>query len=186
MKKLNRMSILIVEDEVEIRQILVETLKDVDAHIHQAKDGIEALEFIQNNAVDLVLSDINMPRMDGLELLEHTSRDFPELFTIVITALGDKEIILNALKLHAYDFFEKPIDNQVVITKVKNILDVIMNRKLLKLTLKEWMVQKFSNLEMASFEQKSINEQNELLKAALEIFKLKSMSQNSKASRDVG
>jgi len=173
---LNTLNVLIVDDEPELREFLVEILSELSISLFEAADGVEALEVLGRESIDLILTDINMPKMGGFELLENVSSKYPDILTIVITTLGDKDTVLKALKLHAYDFFEKPLKNDIVISKVEHVLEVCYNRKLLNLALKEWMMSRFSNLQLSKFEEKSIQEQNQLLEAALKIFKLKSLS----------
>lgn len=171
--------ILVVDDEPEIREIIMEILGETDATILSASNGEEALIVIDRYPIDLIISDVNMPKMGGFELLKQVHQNHPDILTIIITSAGDKETILKALQLHAFDFFEKPITADFLISKVKNILEVCNNKKLLKLALKEWMLQRFSKLELSDFEKKSLNEQNAILKATLEILKFKSLSKSN-------
>lgn len=173
-------NILVVEDEIEISDLIVDLLSETGANILTAYDGVEALKVIENNAIDLILTDVHMPEMDGLELLSEVNKHHPDILSIIITSVGDKETVLKALQLNAFDFFEKPLSPNILIAKVGNTLEICKNRRLLKLALREWMLQKFSKLELSDFESKTMNEQNDILKATLEIFKLKSLSNMKK------
>jgi len=101
-------TILIVDDEEIIRDLCARALKDY--HILQAENGQEALKLLDRQEVDLVLADIMMPIMNGLDLLLQVKERDPSQLVIVMTGYSDKDIILRALKAHADDFIQKPIN----------------------------------------------------------------------------
>lgn len=110
--------LLIVDDEVDIREVLRESLADHVDLIFEAGDGAEALEKLQTISVHAILSDINMPKMSGLELLRNLRKMGKNTPFIVLTGFGDKEMAIQALRLGAFDFLEKPF-------KEVNIIDVV-------------------------------------------------------------
>lgn len=110
--------ILVVDDEQAIRKTLTRYLQRLGHNVDDAEDGLVALNKLENNSFDLVLTDINMPNMDGRELLKVMSIKFPEMPKIVLTGLDDNEDLLLALKSGAYDFLNKPLANLSVLQRV--------------------------------------------------------------------
>jgi adenylate cyclase len=107
--------ILVVDDEPDLEALLVQKfrkqIRDGDVALIFARDGIEALSTLAENPdVDLVLSDINMPRMDGLTLLAKLQEAEEKLATVVVSAYGDMANIRTAMNRGAFDFLTKPID----------------------------------------------------------------------------
>ncbi len=101
-------TILIVDDEEIIRDLCARALKEY--RVLQAQNGREALDILENQAVDIILTDVMMPVVNGLELLQSIKEHAPDQPVLVMTGFADKEIILKALKAHADDFIEKPIN----------------------------------------------------------------------------
>lgn len=107
--------ILVVDDEPDFRALMERRFrKEIRAGEMEfafAENGDEALKIVQDgNGIDVVLSDINMPGMDGLALLEHLQSFDTELKTIMVSAYGDMENIRRAMNGGAFDFVTKPID----------------------------------------------------------------------------
>ena len=105
--------VLVVDDSAAIRKILQRVLRQTGMAIraiHEAGDGQEALEVLKAQHVDLVLTDINMPRMDGLSLLAKLQEHKEKLSTIIVSAYGDMANIRTAMNRGAFDFLTKPID----------------------------------------------------------------------------
>ncbi len=117
----DRKCILIVDDEAVIRDLCARALKDY--HILQAADGAEALLLYAQGGVDAVLTDVMMPRVDGIELLQRLKEQEPTLVVLIMTGFADKEVILNALKADADDFITKPLNLLQLKTTVQNALD---------------------------------------------------------------
>jgi len=113
--------ILVVDDEPVIRDLCARALKDY--RILQAADGEEALQVYSQGGVDAVLTDVMMPRVDGIELLKRLKEQEPTLVVLIMTGFADKEIILNALKADADDFITKPLNLLQLKTTVQNALD---------------------------------------------------------------
>lgn len=129
--------ILIIEDEATIRRVLTKILsEESDTYIvEEAEDGIQGLEKIKNNDYDLVLCDIKMPKMDGVELLEAVKKIKPEIPMVMISGHGDMETAINTMRLGAFDYISKPPDLNRLLNTVRNALDkkqLVVENKILK------------------------------------------------------
>jgi len=102
-------SILVVDDEEGLRAFLAETL-EIDNHVvQQAEDGSEAIAMLKARGYDLVISDLRMPNTDGMELLRWVNNEQPDVELVLLTAHGDVRTAVEAMKLGAFDFLQKPI-----------------------------------------------------------------------------
>ncbi|WP_306533761.1 sigma-54 dependent transcriptional regulator [Geobacter sp.] len=117
-------TILVVDDEKNIRTALAGILEDEGYRPVFAKDGLEALEAVKKERPDLVLLDIWMPRLDGLETLQRLKEFHPLLTVVMMSGHGTIETAVKSTKLGAYDFIEKPLSLEKVLVTVKNGLDV--------------------------------------------------------------
>jgi two-component system nitrogen regulation response regulator NtrX len=129
--------ILIIEDEEAIRRVLVSILSEENEsyQVEVAEDGVVGLEKIKNNDYDLVLCDIKMPRMDGVELLEAAKKIDSELPIVMISGHGDMETAINTMRLGAFDYISKPPDLNRLLNTVRNALDkkkLVVENKILK------------------------------------------------------
>ena len=111
------MKILVVDDEAPVRDMIKKGLSQMGGyHVEVAKNGLEAIEKIEKDVFDLVLTDLKMPEMDGLELLKTLKGIRPEVMVILITAYGSIETAVEAMRLGANDYITKPIDlNELLI-----------------------------------------------------------------------
>ena len=114
-------TILIVDDEAIIRDLCARILKDY--RILHAENGLEALQLLDRTTADLILVDIMMPVMNGLDLLQKVKEQNPEQLVIMMTGYADKDMILRALKAHADDFIQKPINLLQLKTAIKKALE---------------------------------------------------------------
>ena len=114
--------ILVVDDEERIRQSLNGVLKDEGYDVEEAKDGVQALKQIESDPPDVVLLDIWMPGMDGIETLERIKTQTPNLPVIIISGHANIELAVKATKLGAYDFIEKPLSLEKVLLAVNHAL----------------------------------------------------------------
>jgi signal transduction histidine kinase len=119
-------TILIVDDEPVIRDLCGRALHDY--HIVEASDGQKGLETFLRGGIDVVLTDVMMPRMDGLELLKRIKEREPTVVVIIMTGYADKELILKALKTDADDFITKPLN----LLQLKSAIDKALVKKALK------------------------------------------------------
>ncbi len=115
-------SILIIDDEPSIRTILQEILKDEGYEVHTAADGFEGLHLLKTTKVELVLLDIWLPRMGGIDVLKEIKKEFSEIEVIVISGHANVDIAVNAIKIGAFDFIEKPLDMDRVLNLTRNAL----------------------------------------------------------------
>lgn len=120
MPELMKDRILIVDDEKSIQKLLKLILEDFQ--VTAVSSAKEALRFIQNKSCDLVITDLKMPGISGLELLKETKTFYPEIPVIMITGHGDKNAAIEAINNGVYDFLEKPFDDEVIIHSVKRAL----------------------------------------------------------------
>ena len=129
--------ILIIEDEAAIRRVLSKILSEEnDTYVvEDAEDGIQGLEKIKNNDYDLVLCDIKMPKMDGVEVLEEVKKIKPEIPMVMISGHGDMETAIQTMRLGAFDYISKPPDLNRLLNTVRNALDrkqLVVENKILK------------------------------------------------------
>lgn len=130
--------ILIIEDEAAIRRVLVKIISEENKayEVIEAEDGIQGIEMIKENELDLVLCDIKMPKMDGVEVLQHAKKLKPELPFLMISGHGDLDTAVQTMKLGAFDYISKPPDLNRLLNAVRNALDVkelvVENKKLKK------------------------------------------------------
>jgi two-component system, NtrC family, nitrogen regulation response regulator NtrX len=129
--------ILIIEDEASIRRVLTKILSEEnDSYIvEEAEDGLQGFEKIKNNDYDLVLCDIKMPKMDGVDLLEAVKKIKPEIPMVMISGHGDMETAIQTMRLGAFDYISKPPDLNRLLNTVRNALDkkqLVVENKILK------------------------------------------------------
>jgi two-component system nitrogen regulation response regulator NtrX len=129
--------ILVIEDEAAIRRVLTKILSEENEtyQVEEAEDGLVGLEKIKNDDYDLVLCDIKMPKMDGVEVLEAIKKIKPEIPVVMISGHGDLDTAVNTMRLGAFDYISKPPDLNRLLNTVRNALDkkeLVVENKLLK------------------------------------------------------
>lgn len=136
--------ILVIEDEAAIRRVLVKILSEENDtyQVDEAEDGLAGIEKIKNDDFDLVLCDIKMPKMDGVEVLEAVKKIKPEVPIVMISGHGDLDTAVNTMRLGAFDYISKPPDLNRLLNTVRNALDrkelVVENKKLKKKVSKKY------------------------------------------------
>lgn len=117
--------ILLIEDEASIRRVLTKILSEEskDYEVTEAEDGLVGMEKIKNEDFDLVLCDIKMPKMDGVEVLEAIKKIKPEVPVVMISGHGDLDTAVNTMKMGAFDYISKPPDLNRLLNTVRNALD---------------------------------------------------------------
>ena len=128
--KLFNHSVLIVEDDPDIREVLANLVMDLTLEVYEAKNGLEAKNFLKTKHIDLIITDIKMPELDGLTLLEDMRKANQSAVAIVITGYGSREDVKRALIAGCYDFIDKPFQNDIVVNRIKLALENISLRKL--------------------------------------------------------
>jgi len=115
--------ILVIDDDRPIRSTLREILEFEKFKVVEAEDGVEGLKMAEENEIDLVLCDIKMPKMDGIEVLEKLQELKKDLPVVMISGHGNIETAVEAIKLGAFDFIAKPLDLNRLLVTVRNALD---------------------------------------------------------------
>ena len=118
-----REKILIVDDEENARIGLTKLLAQEGYEVDSVADGCEALEYLCGKRVNLVITDIKMPHMNGLAFLQELSRRHPSIYVIMITAYGEVESYLEAMNLGAFEYLHKPIKLDVLKSVMNKIFD---------------------------------------------------------------
>jgi DNA-binding NtrC family response regulator len=117
-------AILIVDDEPDMLELLRRSLTpELNCRVATAASGEEALKRLSEDAFDLVLADIKMPGMDGLELLEIVKRNNPGQTVVMMTAFGQVDTAVNAMKSGAYDFITKPFEHDALVLRLEKALE---------------------------------------------------------------
>ena len=127
--------ILVIDDEKPIRNTLQEILEYEDHQVEIASDGFDGLEKAKENKYDIILCDIKMPNMDGIEVLEKLEKVSPDVPVVMISGHGSVETAVEALKKGAYDFIEKPLELNRLLVTIRNALekkDLVVETKKLK------------------------------------------------------
>ena len=106
--------ILIADDEPELREAVMDYLKDEGFKTYQASNGTECLKMIEEDPPNLVLLDIRMPGMDGLEVLRRINEKFPNIVVIVISGTHDIQVAKEAIRLGACDYITKPVSLEML------------------------------------------------------------------------
>ncbi len=129
--------ILIIEDEAAIRRVLKKIISEENDtyEVEEAEDGLVGIDMITKSDYDLVLCDIKMPKMDGVEVLEKIKNLKPEIPVVMISGHGDLDTAVNTMRLGAFDYISKPPDLNRLLNTVRNALDkkeLVVENKLLK------------------------------------------------------
>ncbi len=129
--------ILIIEDEAPIRRVLTKILSEENDtySVQEAEDGLQGIELVKNEDFDLILCDIKMPKMDGVEVLEAIKKIKPEIPMVMISGHGDLETVIQTMRLGAFDYISKPPDLNRLLNTVRNALDkkqLVVENKILK------------------------------------------------------
>jgi two-component system response regulator FlrC len=112
--------VLVVDDEDGVREFLAEALELDDHEVSQAADGMEALERLSAGGAHVVLTDLSMPRMDGMELVRRVRSEHPDTEVVVLTARGTVDAAVEAMKLGVFDFLQKPLESPTELRLIVN------------------------------------------------------------------
>lgn len=114
--------VLVVDDEEILRNFMAETLSRLHLEVYKAENGLKALHILKDNSFDLIITDLKMPGMTGLELLKEIKRISPNTFVVIVTAFGSVENAVEAMRLGAFNYIIKPFSAEIIegmIEKVK-------------------------------------------------------------------
>ena len=115
--------ILVVDDEDSIRKTMRMTLEYEGYEVTEAASGTEAIKAVENELPDLVFLDVKMPGMDGLEVLDRLKQNSPATQVVIISGHGNVQTAVQATKLGAFDFIEKPLETERVLLAVRNAVE---------------------------------------------------------------
>ena len=132
-------SILLVDDEEGIRKVLKIALSDMGYRVRSAENGVEALRIFKDERPPIVMTDIKMPEMDGIELLRRLKKVSPDTEVIMITGHGDMDLAIKSVKYEATDFVTKPINDE--------ILEIALNRAQERIAMRRKIAEYTQNLE---------------------------------------
>ncbi len=119
----DRHSILLVDDEPEFRKAMQRMFEKSGYDVTVAGDGEEALQHLSNLGFDLIISDLRMPNLNGLELMEEIKRKKISVPVIFITAYGEVESYMDLMNLGAFEYLHKPIKGQEILTVAKKAIE---------------------------------------------------------------
>jgi CheY-like chemotaxis protein len=117
--------ILIVDDDQICREILADALATLGVNVSLAGDGMEGLEKLALEPFDILITDLNMPRMDGLTLLQEAREHYPHILTIIITGYGSLESAIEAIRAGTYDYIQKPFKIEEIQVVTRNAIEKI-------------------------------------------------------------
>jgi len=126
---LQRLRVLYVEDEIPLAQMMHQALGDYFKRFDLAHSGTEGLEFFKKSRHDLVITDITMPGMDGLEMAEAIHADSPETPIVVLSAYSDKEKLLGAIDVGIIKYFIKPFDPEELLEYLQDLAPKIVSNQ---------------------------------------------------------
>ncbi len=118
-----KISILIADDEEEFRFMLKTYLESIGYDVYTVSDGVAAIDIVQEKAFDLVLLDIRMPHVDGIDVLKFIKEKFPMVDVIMLTGVDDVKIAVECMKLGAYDYLTKPYSGDELVRVIKKVLE---------------------------------------------------------------
>ena len=124
--------VLLIDDEKDIRDVLTISLQDAGYEVVSAADGKAGLLRCDEIVPQIVITDIRMPGMDGIQVLETIKKKYPDIEVIVATAFGEMDLAIRALQLDASDFITKPIGDEALYLALKRAKDRFTTRKQLK------------------------------------------------------
>lgn len=112
--------VLLVDDEIEFLETLVKRLKKRKLNVTSAESGRKALEIIQSDPIDVVVLDVRMPDMDGLETLKEIKKLKPSIEVIMLTGHASVEVAIQGMELGAFDYLMKPMDIDELLFKLQD------------------------------------------------------------------
>ncbi len=132
---MNSFNALLVDDENEFRETLIKRLQKRKLNAFGAEDGAKALELLDQNPVDVVVLDVKMPGMDGIQTLREIKKRFPLIEVIMLTGHASMEVAIEGMEIGAFDYLMKPIDIDELVYKLQDAYQkkIIQEKKIIKL-----------------------------------------------------
>jgi len=118
-----KIKVLVVDDEETVRTLFQRILQNADYDVATAADGKEALSVTADGDIDVVLLDIKMPGLSGVDVLSKITTDWPDICVIMVTAVANVQTAVEAMKLGAYDYITKPFDQNEVLLKIHEAIE---------------------------------------------------------------
>lgn len=171
--QLKTISILYAEDEKNIREHIADTLRYYVKEVYEAKDGQEAYALYKSKQPDIILSDILMPIMDGIELVKRVREENEQIPIIMITAHTEKDYLLSAVKLHLEEYLVKPVNLENILRILKKCVKKIANHSNLEYSLPSGYSYEIGK-KILSYKQRKIK----LSKKEIKFFELLLCNQN--------
>ncbi|MEE8588334.1 MAG: response regulator [Sulfurimonadaceae bacterium] len=122
-EKISDISVLVAEDEKQILDPMVEYLQLFFEHVYTAKDGLNAFRIYESKKPDIIISDIHMPHMDGLTMIEKIRQKDKKTKIIITTAHSEREKLLQAIKLHLVEYLIKPVQSDLLKEMLLSLVD---------------------------------------------------------------
>lgn len=115
-------TVLVVEDEPGLQELIYENIKPYFAKVLVASDGLKAVDILKSSSVDVIVTDYRMPKMNGLELIKYVKVNHPLLPVLMLTANGNDPEILEAIAGGAFDVLDKPVRFELLVNRIQNSL----------------------------------------------------------------
>ncbi|HEY9187625.1 MAG TPA: sigma-54 dependent transcriptional regulator [Ignavibacteria bacterium] len=135
----NEHKILVVDDDRSIREILANHLIERGYKVTEAEDGVQAIKILQSESFDVIISDLKMPRVNGIEVLKFAKENYPDTEVIMMTGYGEMQVAIDAMKMKAYDFLIKPFSFEEICIRVEHAIEkrkLEIDNKAMRLQLK--------------------------------------------------
>src|SRR5205085_4695505 len=116
-------TILVADDDASIRSLLKQLLSDEGFAVQEASTGIEVVDKVKESSPDLVIMDVRMPELDGIEALSRVKATNPKTAVLIMTAFGSSNAAIRAMELGAFDYITKPFELEKISHSVKRVLD---------------------------------------------------------------
>ena len=154
-------TVLTIDDEAAIRKSFVSFLEDYDYTLVEAEDGAEGIEVIRNSPPDLIIADLRMPKIDGLQVLDYVKNNYPQIPVIVVSGTGNITDVIDAMHLGAWDYILKPVEDlNILLFAVKRALEKVeltQENKRYSEHLEEEVTEKTKALKLANAKLQEIN-----------------------------
>ncbi len=174
-----KFSALIVDDDEAVRAVLEHHIRDLGAEIYSVANGIEALDVLEKNEIDVVITDYKMPVMNGLKLCHAIQDRNIQVATIMITAFGDYELVKAAISAGIFDFIEKPFEKALINHRVLRARDHIIAKKK-EVKILNRLIEVLELKASVSFEQLNNNERIKYLEKIVSVADLKISKQKNR------